>query len=171
MGQDNERCGAKDMMGLRHLMDLVPQGLCLPAISFFRPLPKYFKWMGKRYDNDQIIYDVGAGNGHTAAKLAVNGHKAHAIDLHHRDDGLQVEIANGASYDYESGSVVMVCRPCHGIFVECVIERAWECGVKEILYVGLRKNVRDDLGPYIDDSQLVAGVFGQDGERIWIVKP
>ena len=35
-----------------------------------------------------------------------------------------VLIANGATYDYENGSIVMLCRPGHGPFTSDVIGRA-----------------------------------------------
>jgi len=155
---------------IREIFAMAETGLCLPSIVFFEPNTAFLDWMGKRYNKDIIIYDVGAGNGHVSAELNSLGHNAKAIDLHYRDEGLEVEIANGVLYRYERDAIVMLCRPCHGLFVEVVIDRAKECGVREVLYVGLERNVENDLGDYLDNAEEIAGPFGEDGERIWIIR-
>lgn len=94
--------------------------------------------------------------------------KAIAFDLHrHQCPEIRVMMADGAAFDYDAKSVVMVCRPCHGEFTEQVIERAIACKAGMVLYVGLHRNVADDLGNYLPRFEEVCTKAGTDGESIW----
>ena len=68
---------------------------------------------------------------------------------------------------YSVGSV-MICRPCHGPFTEAVIRQALGLGVHEAAYVGLERNLEDDLGDLTPSHASLMGA-GQDEESVWIV--
>lgn len=144
-------------------------GGLLPDLKFFEPTEEFLRWVNRNYPTS-IIYDVGAGLGHVTKALRDRGCKALAIDLNYREtEGpLQVVIADGESYQYEEGSVVMVCRPCHGQFTEQVIEQSSRCNVTAMLYVGLKRNVQDDLGVYFSKFDMVLSKAGEDGESVWL---
>lgn len=113
------------------------------------------------------IYDVGAGQGHVAEALRARGHEIIAIDISERDGARLVFIANGVTEPYEAGSVVMLCRPCHGWFAEAVVKQAARCRAAHVLYVGKPKNRRADLGRYSRLFRVVKGlVAGQAGESM-----
>ncbi len=146
-------------------------GGSLPCSTFFEPTKKFLLWMEKRYPYP-IIYDVGAGLGHVTKALQKSGLKALAIDLNYREtEGtLQVVIADGESYRYEQDSIVMICRPCHGQFTEQVIEQAYRCNVAATLYIGLERNVQEDLGVYFPKFNWVLSGAGKDGESVWVTQ-
>lgn len=53
------------------------------------------------------------------------------------------------------------------MFAEQVIERAIERKASTVLYVGLHRNVADDLGDYLPRFKEVAKNVGNDNESIW----
>lgn len=142
-------------------------GRTLPSIKFFEPTSRFLLWMEKNW-NGKLIYDVGAGCGHVSQELSRRGLEVVAIDINHREckDGFPVEIADGESYEYEPGSVVMICRPCHGCFVTQVISNAIYCGAAAVLYVGLTKNFEDDLGDRLAKFEKVLIGAGLEGEDV-----
>lgn len=142
-------------------------GRTLPSIKFFEPTSRFLLWMEKNL-NGKLIYDVGAGCGHVAQELSKRRLEVAAIDINHREcgEGFPVEIADGESYEYEPGSVVMICRPCHGSFVAQVVSNAIYCGVSAVLYVGLQKNFADDLGDRLAQFEKVLTGAGLEGEDV-----
>lgn len=155
--------GSLDASVIAQLMDEVG-GLELPAVRFFRPTPTFFTAM--EAFRCLTIYDVGAGVGHVAASLAARAFDVVAFDLNDRDErACKVRRGNGATFPYETGSVVMLCRPCHGPFASLVAERAEVRGAAWFLYVGLPRNRTRDLGARKFRS-ITPGV-GLDGERLY----
>jgi uncharacterized UPF0146 family protein len=157
------------MSTIRHLATLMGQGKILPAIKFFEPRPKFLKWMRKTYDG-RLIYDIGAGCGHVARALSDLGMEVKAIDINYRESGVgfPVEISNAEAYAYKPDSIAMICRPCHGEFAEQVIFKAWKCGVAAVLYVGLEKNFKNDLGPHFSSFKPALKNAGEEGETVLI---
>jgi hypothetical protein len=141
----------------------------LPAQKFFEPNKAFLAYM-KKHHRLSYIYDVGAGQGHVTKALRKAGlKKVNAIDLFSREGAVvKVTHANSMDYPYKSGSVVMLCRPCHGTFVESTIARALLRRVSTIIYVGLTKNVKNDLSGYYRKFKKVANNVGEDGENIWV---
>jgi uncharacterized UPF0146 family protein len=156
---------------IRRLATRMSLGGSLPCLKFFEPTKKFLRWMKRGYSTS-LIYDVGAGVGHVATALRKDGLKVLAIDLNYRESEgpRQITIADGESYRYERDSVVMVCRPCHGQFTEQVIEQASRCGAATFLYAGLKKNVENDLGVYLDQFKLALSGAGRDGEGVWVAQ-
>lgn len=149
------------------LVALTPRGLPLPAVIFFRPKSRFVGWM-RDTTGAGLVYDVGAGCGHVSRALSDAGLNVAAIDITFRLHGeFRVQLGNGASYPYKAGSTVMLCRPCHGLFVRGVIERAIKCGARRVLYVGLPRNRRDDLGEYTSQFRKVLERAGEDSEHVY----
>lgn len=144
-------------------------GGTLPDMKFFKPRPEFIHWM-KRYESRPAVYDVGAGCGHVAKALAEAGLSMVAIDASHREsEEFKIKIADATTFPYRKGSVVMLARPCHGLFAQAVIERAISRGAAAVLYVGKPANLRNDLSDYWRDfiRQDLEKV-GSAGERIYL---
>lgn len=159
------------MDAIRQLATQLRMGNVLPGLKFFEPTQKFVGFMRKNYPKVRI-YDVGAGMGHVAYELRENGLKALALDINHREskENFPVTIADGESYLYLPGSVVMLCRPCHGQFSEEVILNAVHRKVSAILYVGLEKNLFGDLGIRLKKFKLKLSGAGLGGEDVWVWK-
>lgn len=117
------------------------------------------------------IYDVGAGQGHVSDYLRRRGHSVTGIDVRMSETEFPITCGNGSTFNYEKDSVVMLCRPCHGDFVESVVERAILRDARAIVYVGLSKNTCDDLGFYCEQFERADfPSVGTAGENIWILR-
>lgn len=143
----------------------------LPSQTFFNPKKSFLSFMARKFAK-QFIFDVGAGVGHVAEALSKTKKfkKVFAIDMLEREGGsaFPVYMADAASFPYPSGCIVMLCRPCHGSFVETVIDQAIECKAGAIVYVGLGRNVKTDLGMHYSKFKKVASNVGRDKENIWL---
>ena len=141
----------------------------LPALRFFEPNMKFLNWV-KRYHRHHEIYDVGAGCGHVAHALyersAVD--RVIALDVIHRDKmEYHIQIGDGTIYPYSEGSLVMLARPCHGVFVENVVAQATRCKANYVWYIGLDKNVERDLGDFLPFFNCKLTGIGEDNEKLW----
>jgi hypothetical protein len=141
----------------------------LPGIKFFEPKDHFFKQMSAAY-RGLHIYDVGAGMGHVALGLALEGLTVTALDLILREKAeFPVVHTNAVGYRYPQDAVLMFCRPCHNEFVEATISRGLGCGVQHFVYAGLAKNVNSDLGRFRRDFVSVARKIGHDGESLYVM--
>ena len=115
------------------------------------------------------VYEVGCGVGNTASMLAKAGLHVTAIDLQPRTESeFPVVRGDSTQHQFEKGSVLLFCRPCHNGFVEKTLSRGILCGVADIVYVGLTKNLQDDLGSLHDRfAKRRIGVVGHSDERVW----
>ena len=145
----------------------------LPSHKFFEPTKTFVSVMGKKFGK-RLIYDVGAGMGHVANALSKSKKFKNvvALDMNARIGAeFKIKMVDATSYGFSPLGVVMFCRPCHGLFVNDAIDNALECGVKDIVYVGLEKNVSDDLGDYFSEArQLKTRKIGSEEEKIWIIR-
>jgi hypothetical protein len=158
------------MGAIRKLVTQRILGGSLPCLKFFEPKPRFIRWMKRSYPGS-LIYDVGAGLGHVAQVLSEQGLRALALDLNYREsqENFPVVIADGESYQYQPNSIVMLCRPCHGQFVEEVASQAIRCNVAVVMYVGLDRNIEIDLGIHQDGFKLSLSGAGRDGEGVWVL--
>jgi len=139
---------------------------------FFRPTKQFLRFMNSHHSGKHV-YEVGCGTGNTASMLAKAGMHVTAIDLVPRSESeFPVVQGDSTQHQFEKDSVVLICRPCHDHdFVRDTILRALTCGVRDIIYVGLQRNVRADLGGYYPKfvKRRAAGI-GHADEAIWEMK-
>lgn len=149
------------------LIRLTPMGGTLPSVRFFEPTPAFVRFMSTSFAG-RPIYDVGAGCGHVARALRDVKLEVIALDVNHREDScFPVMISNGVTHPYASDSVVLLARPCHGLFAEAVARQAIKCGVSDVIYVGFGKNVARDLGPLRTGFKAQRFKAGQANERVF----
>lgn len=68
--------------------------------------------------------------------------------------------------------VGLICRPCHDGWSYETLKRGLSQGAT-MCYIGLWRNVEDDLDDLIDSpllDHIVTGI-GRDGEAAWIFNP
>ena len=135
---------------------------------FFHPTAHFIRWI-KGHHGKKHIYEVGAGVGHVAKLLAKAGLHVTAIDLAPRAESeFPVVQGDSTEYQFEKDSVAMFCRPLHSGFVEKTLTKAIQSDVSHILYVGLTKNLQNDLGSIHDKfTKRRVGVVGNSDERVW----
>ncbi len=93
-----------------------------------------------------------------------------ALDLQPRAQSeFPVIQADSTTYPFEKDAVVMLCRPSHDNgFVLKTVLRALTCGVRTVIYVGLQRNVRQDLGGYYKQfTKRRIRNIGHADEGIW----
>jgi hypothetical protein len=138
---------------------------------FFRPTRVFVRWM-KANHSAKHVYEVGCGTGSTASMLAKAGMQVTALDLEPRiHSEYPVVTADSTEYAFEKRSVVLICRPCHNGFVRETVLPALTSGVSAVIYVGLRRNVKQDLGGYFRQftQRRISGI-GHADEHIWEMK-
>ena len=109
---------------------------------FFRPTRRFVRWLRANHSGKHI-YDIGCGVAKVSAMLSKAGFHVTAIDRVERTESeYPVVTANSAQYAFEKRSVVLICRPCHNGFVRETVLRALTSGVSAVIYVGLRRNVK-----------------------------
>lgn len=157
-----------------NLLDLAianSMGREFPSQVFFRPNKEFYRFI-ESYINqtnrrrNTVIYDVGCGMGHVASQLHKLKYNIVAMDLHERaGQWNRVKRADGGTYDYQSRSVVLLCRPNHGFMIDRIIGQAFRC-LCSVIYVGLPRNIEEDLSGH--GFRKVLSNAGADGEEIWI---
>ena len=139
---------------------------------FFRPTKQFLRFMNSHH-SEKHVYEAGCGVAKVSALLSKAGMHVTAIDRVERTESeCPVVTADSTTFQYEKGSVVLLCRPCHeGGFVRETILNALTCGVRAVIYVGLDRNARHDLGGYYPQfvKRRVAGI-GHADEHIWEMK-
>lgn len=147
-------------------------GGTFPDMQWFDPLPRFIAYMKDNFSSE-FLYEVGAGMGHTAKALSEAGiYSVKAIDANRRPGAVfKIEIEDATDYDYRMEPIVLMCRPCHGPFVEAVIHRALFKRARGIVYVGLPKNVANDLGSFRKYFKCVLRKAGAEGESVYEWKP
>ena len=136
----------------------------LPDSKFFLPNGNFLAFMEPFRGN--LIYDIGCGCGHVSRLLNLNGFDMLAIDANYRDsEEFPIVRKDATSMEFAKDSVIMMCRPCHGNFPGMVMESAIESSARWFVYVGLEKNVYEDLGCFVAGFEdISAGNLGEDGE-------
>lgn len=139
-------------------------------MKFFLPRLSFFSWMASTFEPGQIVYDVGAGYGHVSTALLEHTElRLIPMDFRpHSESPHQVMRADATTFDYQPGAVVLLCRPCHGFFVEEVISHALLCGVREFVYIGFGKNLRNDLSRWLSMFHLAKRNVGMNRECAWL---
>ena len=144
----------------------------LPSHQFFKPGQPFLEWFLKEFGSEHV-YEAGAGMGHTAKALADAGQRhIEAIDANARAGSVfKIKLGDATAYRFLSDSVVLICRPCHGMFCEAVIQNALFRRASAIVYVGLTKNVENDLGAFLPFFSAELTHAGEDGEVAYAWRP
>jgi len=141
--------------------------ISLSSGKFFVPKRRFLSYM--ETFKGHTIYDLGAGMGQVSAALHAAGHQVVALDCNTREETeFPITLGNAISQSYESGSVLMFCRPSHGLWVEIAIERALAFHPTAIVYVGLVKNLECDLGAYLNKFKKKAKNIGAESENLYV---
>jgi hypothetical protein len=170
---ENMRCDPFRLRRVQETLDrMVGKSASLPAQTFFNPKKNFLDFMKKRF-RLRYVYDVGAGQGHVTVALRKAGvKKVNPIDIFPRDgQDTKINHGDGTTYPFKANSLVMLCRPCHGMFAEDTIKNALKREVSSILYVGLAKNVKNDLGGFYRKFKRVLVNIGEDKENLWVYQP
>lgn len=138
---------------------------------FFRPNETFARVL-RDVALARLVVDVGAGMGAASKVLAEAGFAVLAIDNNwRRNEVFPIQRADAVLFPYPAGAVVLLARPCHGTFVESVVTRAVAYGAHAVVYVGLPKNRREDLGIHARHFRLAARNVGGDKEWMWVAYP
>lgn len=138
--------------------------MALPDSKFFLPNDNFLSFMEEF--KGELIYDIGCGCGHVSRLLNLNGFEVLAVDCNYREsEEFPILREDATCMDFRAGSAVMICRPCHGRFPGSVMESAIESTARWFVYIGLERNVYEDLGSFVAglENAFIWGL-GSDGE-------
>jgi hypothetical protein len=138
------------------------EALSMP--TFFAPTKTFIDYvLGQSATR---IIDAGAGMGHVARALSDAGHhQVLAIDMYCRAGAdPMVERVDATEFRYQPGDLVLIARPCRGVWIDQVIRIATEAGAT-VLYITKPKNVELDLdAPLQANGTAIPGEIGDEGE-------
>jgi hypothetical protein len=140
--------------------------ISLPAQQFFMPTPAFVRWLAGHAGGRRIV-DCGAGTGHLELALHASGYdQVLSLDLLPRQDAVaDVLMMDACRFPFRTTDLVTVCRPCHDAWVGIVLDRTQKCGA-ELLYVGLPRNLEQDLGEKTFCAARHDVCAGKDGEVV-----
>lgn len=143
--------------------------LVLPEGRFFVPTQVFWDYM-KTLTGISII-ECGAGNGALIAEAEQHGLAFMANDICRRpDQDRRVQQMDATGLDWSERRWPLICRPSHDGWANEVADRAQTQGAYT-LWVGLPRNFEKDLACYGPKCKLFRDAVGQDGERLYIIKP
>ena len=142
---------------------------------FFRPNDEFINWL-KKYAGGRVVVDVGCGEGcllynMMKAEIPCVGVDPYFPVISDPDRDFETPFGNIVRQKGETSrliqnekALVVIARPCHNGFCEKVILNK---GPKtEALYIGLPRNVEEDLGDLkyeiISDFEI-----GDEGEKVY----
>lgn len=142
-------------------------GLGSCGVRFFTPTGVFWELLAD-YPESKFI-ELGAGRGDTTAEAKERGLTWSGFDLHVDSANLAngVMPCNALSIPVLAGTVYIIPRPDHSGWCQPTIERIIELG-GTVMYVGLERNVSNDIWNLLDEPHtLVVGV-GEEGECAWV---
>lgn len=136
-------------------------------MKFFEPNARFFEFLNS-FDDDAIFVDIGCGEGHVTKAITEAGHKAFGLEFRLEVVAPEmlmngVYIMDATKFQYLPPMVPLLCRPCHGPFPRTAIDQALK-GADHVYYVGLSKNLQNDLGVHFEPIWMNVGA---DEENIW----
>lgn len=142
----------------------------LPNQTFFEPADNFLEFFAQPQYRYRRFFDMGAGSGEMTYWLRQKGLEVVPVDLLPRQ-GARVKITIGDATrwnEYEFGDVCLLARPCHGEFASKTLLRALS-GEATAFYIGLRKNLEQDLSDWGLYYREVLEDCGTDGENMYQV--
>ena len=146
---------------------------------FFRPTEKFIQWL-KSYADGRFVVDVGCGEGCLLHHMKKAGIPCIGVDPYppiipdfDRNFDTPVELitrqlGEESSLIQKDNALIVIARPCHSGFTEDVIAR--RNPKTELLYIGLPKNVKRDLGS-IKHNIILNSEVGDEGEKVYRIAP
>ncbi len=159
-------------------------------VTFFRADNKFCKWLTE-YAGNRVIVDVGCGNARLLEHLSSHGARVCGIEPnlnleHHQmmnikrmQSGLNlinilpqpVEQCSDFLNSMGDKALIIICRPCHGNFVENTIRMV--NGKTEVLYITIPENLENynDLGVYKSKAKEIKYTgFCAENEVVYSIK-
>jgi hypothetical protein len=141
-------------------------------IRWFRPDVQF--WVHLSYLRSTMpgvaLVDCGTGSADLPREATAKGFAMIGVDLQRRSGENPILIADSIDFPFSPTVWPIICRPCHDGFAELTFENAFKAGAGGI-YVGLTKNVENDLGDQRRRFKCMLGTVGEEGERLWFAKP
>lgn len=143
-------------------------GVTLPANRFFTPLPCFWDVLDTVVPGEVQLVDAGCGKGDLLQEASQVGRSLIGIDVALRDgQDPRVLQKNAIRFGWNERMWPMMCRPSHDGWAYLTMQAARRCGAC-VLYVGLPKNYKVDLG---SARSTCYGVVGEEGERLYLLRP
>lgn len=140
----------------------------LGYLRFFTPTQQF--WEAMEQWRGQGFIECGAGSGETTREAVANGFKFMAVDICKRDGQDNVTIIDATMMSFSDAAWPIICRPDHSGWCEDVMDRALEAGAG-CIYVGLRRNVENDLGDHFGEHDAFFADVGEEDECLWYFAP
>jgi hypothetical protein len=141
----------------------------LPEGRFFTPKPAFWDYL-KTLRGIRII-ECGAGSGDLISEAEQHGLAITANDICRRPgQDPRVRSDDATALDWSPTLWPLICRPSHDGWANEVADRAQTQG-SYTLWVGLPRNFEKDLSCYGPKCKLFRDDVGEDGERLYIIKP
>lgn len=156
------------MNGLREMAYARMASVALPGQRFFTPLPEFWDRLNEVAPAGVQLVDTGCGRGDLLGEAEAMGRELIGIDVASRTgQDSRVLMRNAITYPWSAATWPMLCRPSHDGWAAEVMKVARQAGAI-VLYVGLPKNYRQDLGRV---RSVNHGIVGAEGERLYVIAP
>lgn len=116
----------------------------LPNQIFFQPRYDFLRWLANYVGSRQVV-DCGAGVGHFASKMDMEGILVTALDIVQREEPeFDILPIDATTFEYRKYGLPIIARPCGGAWIRATIEQALKTAGR-IMYIGVERNFERDL--------------------------
>lgn len=142
-------------------------GTTLPGIDFFTPNQKLIDYFKENHAKDKMV-EVGCGRGLFLSLMIKNDLSVIGIDIFARSNMLPVYnnfvIMDALTFNYNQSDVILLARPCHGHFIDMLFSKVFQYEDKEVYYIGLERNLYQDIDTDLYKYELVLEDVGSEDE-------
>jgi len=111
---------------------------------FFNPHPKFWTYI-KKIIGMRTLVDCGCGDGLLLDQARHNRIDIIGIDFLNMSYRSDVIPMKSEAFWFNRNNLPIMCRPCRGEWIHETIHNAMKKGCKEFLYVGVQRNLKDDI--------------------------
>jgi len=151
------------------------QGEKLPRVRFFTPIPIFWEYMKEVQEQYgiEVFADCGTGNGDLPKEATNHKIKIAGVDIVRREGNeiMQVHIMPAHRMPFTFEFWPMACRPDHSGWVRGLLEKALQDDNSGFIYVGLRRNMAQDLGSHMLLKHSRYKNVGEENEDMLIFAP